>query len=69
MEIGWAADLRLLAPTLAVLLAGLTVIFVGGLLAMVARDLNDGRQERRQEPGREGEGDVMRGELNTWDRF
>jgi hypothetical protein len=29
--------MTLLAPTLAVLLAGLTVIFIGGLLAMISR--------------------------------
>jgi hypothetical protein len=34
--------MRLLAPTLAILLAGLTVIFIGGILVMVVRDLNDG---------------------------
>jgi hypothetical protein len=30
--------MSLFAPTLAVLLAGLTVIFIGGLLAMITRE-------------------------------
>jgi hypothetical protein len=58
--------MRLLAPTLASLLAGLTVIFIGGILVMVVRDLNDGHGKRRLERG--GEGEIMRGELSTWDR-
>jgi hypothetical protein len=56
----------LLAPTLAILLAGLTVIFIGGILVMVVRDLNDGYGKPRLTPS--GEGEIKRGELTTWDR-